>query len=197
MQFQEFSEAWDKYMRDYETTAFELIEQLKVKQEQELALYEEKVTKAFLVKQSDSKKLIEMRQQEKIFFSVKDYDRAQAMRQLIASQEQLETEVMEENLRVTLFREMEKLRQKHQQSLQTLLKRIQRDREEQVKHRQIDSQRLIQRNKNLLQDILEKQAMEQRRTNQFLKFALGKREEKSEEQLKRELKEKNYNPRTD
>lgn len=76
MQFQEFSEAWDKYMRDYETTAFELIEQLKVKQEQELALYEEKVTKAFLVKQSDSKKLIEMRQQEKIFFSVKDYDRA-------------------------------------------------------------------------------------------------------------------------
>lgn len=112
---------------------------------------------------------------------MKDYDRAQAMRQLIADQEQFETDVMNENLQVTLVREMEKLRQKHQQSLQTLLKRIQRDREEQVKHRQIDSQRLIQRNKNLLQDILEKQAMEQRRTAQFLKFALGKREEKSED----------------
>ena len=44
LQFQEFSEAWDKYMRDYEGTAFELIEQLKNKQEQELFLYEEKVT---------------------------------------------------------------------------------------------------------------------------------------------------------
>jgi len=37
-------------MREYEATAFELIEQLKIKQEQELALHEEKVTKAFLIK---------------------------------------------------------------------------------------------------------------------------------------------------
>lgn len=31
LQFQEFSDAWDKYMSDYEATAFELIEQLRVK----------------------------------------------------------------------------------------------------------------------------------------------------------------------
>ena len=129
-----------------------------------------------------------MRRQEKIFFSVKDYDKAHAIKVMISEREQYETQLMEENLQVTLIREMEKLRQKHQVSLQTLLKRIQRDREEQVKHRQIDSQRLIQRNKNLLQDILEKQAMEQRRTLQFLKFALGKREEKTEDQLKKDLK---------
>jgi len=197
LQFQEFSSAWDQYMRDYEETAFELIEQLKIKQEQELVLHEEKVTKAFLVKQSDSKNLIEMRKQEKIFFAVKDYDRANAMRTMIKEQENYETDVMNENLASTLMREMEKLRQKHQQSLQTLLKRIQRDREEQVKHRQLDSTRLIQRNKNLLQDILEKQSLEQRRTQQFLKFALGKREQKTEEQLKQELKEKNYSPQND
>jgi hypothetical protein len=35
------------------------------------------------------------------------------------------------------------LRQKQQQALSALLKRIQRDRNEQLKHRQIDSQRLI------------------------------------------------------
>ena len=93
------------------------------------------MTKAFLVKQSDSKNLIEMRKQEKIFFSVKDYDRANAMRNMIKEQEIHETEVMNENLQQTLMREMEKLRQRHQQSLQSLLKRIQRDREEQVKHR--------------------------------------------------------------
>ena len=110
LQFEEFSDAWDQYMRDYEATAFELIEQLKVKQEQELVLHEEKVTKAFLLKQSDSKNLIEMRKQEKIFFSVKDYDKANAMRNMIKEQEQFETEVMNENLQMTLVREMEKLR---------------------------------------------------------------------------------------
>lgn len=110
LQFEEFSDAWDQYMRDYEATAFELIEQLKVKQEQELVLHEEKVTKAFLLKQSDSKNLIEMRKQEKIFFSVKDYDKANAMRNMIKEQEQYETEVMNENLQMTLVRDMEKLR---------------------------------------------------------------------------------------
>lgn len=197
LQFAEFSNAWDQYMREYEATAFELIEQLKIKQEQELVLHEEQVTKAFLVKQSDSKNLIEMRKQEKIFFSVKDYDKANAMRNMIKDQEVHETDVMNQNLEQTLMREMEKLRQKHQQSLQSLLKRIQRDREEQVKHRQVDSQRLIQRNKNLLHDILEKQAIEQRRTQQFLKYALGKRETKTEEELKQVLKEKSYNPADD
>ena len=33
LQFEEFSEAWDQYMREDEATAFELNEQLKVKQE--------------------------------------------------------------------------------------------------------------------------------------------------------------------
>ena len=70
-------------MRDYEGTAFELIEQLKNKQEQELFLHQEKVTAQFMAKQSDSKSLVEMRKQEQIYFSVKDYDKAQAMRDMI------------------------------------------------------------------------------------------------------------------
>ena len=45
LQFQEFSDAWDKYMRDYEATAFELIENLKVKQEQELIDEEQRLTR--------------------------------------------------------------------------------------------------------------------------------------------------------
>lgn len=51
-----------------------------------------------------------MRQQEKIFFSVKDYDKANAMRQMIKQQETYETDVMNENLEITLIREMDKLR---------------------------------------------------------------------------------------
>lgn len=97
----------------------------------------------------------------------------------------------------TMERDSHHLKIKQDQTMQSLMKRIQRDREEQVKHRQIDSQRLIQRNRNLLKDILEKQATEQRRTTQFLKFALGKREQKTEEEIKFEMSQKSYNPAAD
>jgi hypothetical protein len=43
-----------------------------------------------VIKQSDSKNLMNMRKQEKIYFSVKDYDKAQAMRLMIEQQEILE-----------------------------------------------------------------------------------------------------------
>ena len=76
------------------------------------------------------------------------------------------------------------LRAKQQQALSALLKRIQRDRNEQLKHRQIDSQRLIQRNKNLLLDLLNKQNMETRRTNTFLNTALGARSPGSQKLFK-------------
>lgn len=64
-----------------------------------------------------------------------------------------------------LSKQEERLRGRQQMALAALLKRIQRDRNEQLKHRQMDSQRLIQRNKNLLLDLLNKQNTETRRTN--------------------------------
>ena len=57
------------------------------------------------------------------------------MRTMIEQQAQAEATIREQNLQITLVKEMEKLSVKQQQSLQSLLKRIQRDREEQVKHR--------------------------------------------------------------
>ena len=81
--------------------------------------------------------------------------------------------------------------------MQALLRRIQRDREEQVKHRQIDSNRLIQRNKNLLNDILEKQGTEKRRTQHFLKYSLRKREEKSDDEIVTQMKTHQYDPKAD
>lgn len=54
-----------------------------------------------------------------------------------------------------------------------MLKRIQRDRNEQLKHRQQDSQRLIQRNKIILNDTLVKQNLETKKTLDQLKFTLN------------------------
>ena len=41
---------------------------------------------------------------------MKDYDKAQAMRMMIEQQERYEAELQNENLQVTLLKEMEKLR---------------------------------------------------------------------------------------
>ena len=67
-----------------------------------------------MAKQSDSKSLVDMRKQEQIYFSVKDYDKAQAMRQMIEQQAESEATVREQNLQITLVKEMEKLRVKQQ-----------------------------------------------------------------------------------
>jgi hypothetical protein len=106
---------------------------------------------------------------------MKEYDDAELFEEKANALEAIEREKMEEELEEIIFKEEEKLRRKQQKALSALLKRIQRDRNEQLKHRQNDSQRLIQRNKNLLLDLLKKQNMEIRRTTQFLNFALGTR----------------------
>lgn len=49
----------------------------------------------------------------------------------------------------------------------------------------------------MLNDILEKQATEQRRTQNFLKYALGKRECKNEAELKAQIKQGKYDPKND
>lgn len=59
--------------------------------------------------------------------------------------------------------------------MSTLQKRIQRDRDEQLAHRKTDSSTLIQRNKNVLIDILDRHQIESKRTADFLKYALSNR----------------------
>lgn len=76
-------------------------------------------------------------------------------------------------MQAVLQKKEAKLRHSQQLALAALLKRIQRDRNEQLKHRQQDSQRLIQRNKNILNDLLNKQSQETKRTLDHLKQTLG------------------------
>lgn len=97
--------------------------------------------------------------------SLKRYEDAEQTKHDCEQKEQEERRAMESQIDDILEKAEERLRQKQQMALAALLKRIQRDRNEQLKHRQIDSQRLIQRNKNLLLDLLNKQNMETRRTN--------------------------------
>ena len=86
----------------------------------------------------------------------KRYEEAEELNNMCNEKEQAEKDGQEDTIEILIEREEGRLRRRQQMALAALLKRIQRDRNEQLKHRQIDSQRLIQRNKNLLLDLLNK-----------------------------------------
>ena len=135
MQYQEFSEAWDKYMTDYERTAYELVEQLKAKHQQELQDLHAFVTEKFYNDHRWNKQIIELRKQEQIYFSIKDYMNAEKVKIICSELEKKEVDSMQLQLDEKLSKEEAALFGRQKNQLETLLGRIQRDREEQVRHR--------------------------------------------------------------
>ena len=81
VQFEEFNSAWDKYMADYEAAAFESVEQLKERHIQELGDVSQRISDEAQVKNHWSKDLLDLRRHERIYFSVKEYDKAEQTRQ--------------------------------------------------------------------------------------------------------------------
>lgn len=61
IQYQEFAEAWDKYMADYEATAFNLVENLKIKQIKEIEEMRQHVTEKFYNDHRWNKQIIDLR----------------------------------------------------------------------------------------------------------------------------------------
>lgn len=96
LQYAEFAQAWDKYMSDYEETAFELVENLKAKQSQELAEMRAHWTEKFYNDHRWSKRIIELRKQERIYFTIKDYVNAEKVKQLCQQLEQKEVADMQD-----------------------------------------------------------------------------------------------------
>ena len=114
MQYQEFAVAWDKYMADYEQTAFQLVQNLATKQDQEVAEMRAYWTERFYNEHRWTKNVIEMRKQERIYFSVKDYVNAEKVKQLCQALERKEVDEMQEKMAVKLMKEESTLRKKHQ-----------------------------------------------------------------------------------
>eukprot|EP00347_Sterkiella_histriomuscorum_P009275 403341831 len=174
-QFLEFSAAWDQYMSDYEAAAYKSLEKLKQKHDDEIVQLQIVMKEQNPVKYNLSKELMELRNFEKKHFALKEYDKAEHFKKQADRMEAEERSKCDQQAQDKIDREVTKLRGKQQSALNSLLKRIQRDRDEQLKHRAQDSQRLIQRNRNILQDVIARQQLEAKKTTEFLKYSLGKR----------------------
>ncbi len=78
-QFIEFSQAWDNFMADYESTAYLSLERLKEKHQQELDLAKDKIRKEQKIRLKFSKKLMETRKRIKVLSGLKKYDEAEEL----------------------------------------------------------------------------------------------------------------------
>jgi hypothetical protein len=158
-QFLGFSSAWDKYMADYESTAYMSLERLKEQHAGEFCEFQERLRNQ-PKPCKHSRELLELRRKQEALAKLGQYEEAFKVKDSADHLEEWEMARSASLVGDSARRQEMRLRQQQQKALAALLKRIQRDRGEQIRHRQTDSQRLIQRNKNLKADLAKKQHLE-------------------------------------
>lgn len=174
-QFLGFSAAWDKYMADYEATAYMSLERLKEQHSGEFATFQEKLrNQPNRVK--CSRELLELRRKQEALAKLGKYEEAWKVKEAGDHLEEWEMARSASLLNDSARRQEERQARQQEKALAALLKRIQRDRGEQIRHRQTDSQRLIQRNKNLKVDLAKKQHLEFQRAEAAIKSIMSQPE---------------------
>jgi hypothetical protein len=126
-------------MSDYEATAYLSLEKLKEKHLLEISQLQEKIRREFKGKVKLSKELMDMKKQVHILISTKQIEEAERLKNECDAREVAERAEVDRQMDEVLFKQEERLRARQQMALAALLKRIQRDRNEQLKHRQMDS----------------------------------------------------------
>ena len=102
-----------------------------------------------------SKQYCEVKAQEAIYFKVKMYLEAQACKEEAENLEKAEQEAHAGAVQKKLDAEVEKLEKKQKFVLENVMKRIRRDRDEQLIKRKREADQLVKRNRNEIGDLLE------------------------------------------
>ena len=116
--------------------------------------------------------MLEMRRKQHVNARNKNYAEAQRMKKFSDKAEEKERQEMESAQAIIFARREAKYRQQQQAELQALLKRIECRRKEHIKQRNLDSKRLLQRNRNVQAVLESKQALECQRIFEEIKKTL-------------------------
>ncbi|KAE8911332.1 hypothetical protein PF005_g12470 [Phytophthora fragariae] len=177
MQFNDFNQAWDQYMEEYDRMAQAYVKQMTEKHAADLAAFQDKLQQEILERPPKfSKELIEWRRRQHRLAQQKSYAEAQKIKQIADEVEADERAKMSEELRAVFARKEAKLRQQQQAELAALLKRIDGRRKEHLKQRNLDSKRLLQRNRNVQSVLESKQVTEATKKIQDIKMSLMPKE---------------------
>jgi hypothetical protein len=173
MQFSDFNSAWDKYMEEYDSMAQMYIQQMTERHAAVLLEFQKALRQELAQKPPRwSHELLEMRRKQHVCARNKQYAEAQKMKKYSDKAEEKERKEMESAQAVVFARREAKYRQQQQAELQALLKRIECRRKEHIKQRNLDSKRLLQRNRNVQAVLEQKQTMECQRLFEEIKKTL-------------------------
>ncbi len=175
MQYAEFNASWDKYMEEYDQLAQTYIQQMTEKHAMQLRAFQDKMQKDIISKPPKfSKELLDWRRREKILAKQKNYAEAQKIKRIADMMEQKERGRLGSKTNSNFARKEKELKQKQKGELKALLKRIELRRKEHLSQRNVDSKRLLQRNRNVQAVLESKQNTEMRNQKSEIKLNLSK-----------------------
>jgi pterin-4a-carbinolamine dehydratase len=180
MQFNDFNQSWDHYMEEYDRMAQAYIKQMTEKHIADLKEFQDKLQQEIVERPPKfSKELIEWRRRQHRLAQQKNYTEAQKIKKIADDMEEEERSKMNDEYKNVFARKEAKLRQQQQAELQALLKRIDGRRKEHIKQRNLDSKRLLQRNRNVQAVLESKQSVELSKRLQEIKMGLLPKERAS------------------
>ena len=176
MQFAEFNAAWDRYMTEFDQMAQMYIKQMADKHGIKLKEFQQALHQELIKRPPKfSRELLDWRKRQQLLAKQRKYAEAQKIKRIADELEKRERLKMDEQ-RLAVFEQREsKFRQQQQAELAALLKRIDVRRREHLKQREVDTKRLLQRNKNVQAVLEQKHSLELQRRKQEIKASLAPR----------------------
>jgi hypothetical protein len=173
MQFSEFNKQWDRYLQEYDQMAQMYIQQMTERHALVLLEFQKQLRDELAGKPPKwSRTLLDQRRKQHINARNKNYAMAQKLKKMSDISEEKERKAMEEQQAIAFARREAKFRMQQQTELQALLKRIEARRKEHIKQRELDTKRLLQRNRNVQAVLENKQAAEQQKLFSEIKKVL-------------------------
>ncbi|CAE7419862.1 CCM1 [Symbiodinium sp. KB8] len=157
MQFAEFNAAWDRYMTEFDQMAQMYIKQMADKHGIKLKEFQQALHQELIKRPPKfSRELLDWRKRQQLLRIADELEKRERLK-------------MDEQ-RLAVFEQREsKFRQQQQAELAALLKRIDVRRREHLKQREVDTKRLLQRNKNVQAVSEQKHSLELQRRKQEIK----------------------------
>lgn len=164
MQYSDFNAAWDRYLEEYDNMAQMYIQQMTERHAVALLDFQRKLQMEMADRPPKwSRELLEWRRRQHMLARQKNYAEAQRIKKIADKLEDKERKSIEGSSAGMFARKEGQFRQQQQAELQALLKRIDARRKEHIKQRNLDSKRLMQRNRNVQAVLESKQAVESNR----------------------------------
>ena len=173
-QYSDFNTAWDRYLAEYDAMASMYVKQMQERHATKLRDFQENLHTELMKKPLKfGRELLDWRSREQMLAKQKKYSEAARIKGVADEHERRERARLDEE-RLSSFGQREakfRIQQNAEQS--ALLKRVETRRAEHVKQRELDSKRLLQRNRNVMAVLEQRQSQEEQKRIGEIRLSLA------------------------